>query len=383
MTELAISERIQTFLTGHHPGRAPKDPDERLAWRKAWLAVQFDHGFSGPSWPTEFGGMGLGFADQITYAEEFGRAHVPGPLATGVGIAGPTLIKYGTPEQRERWLAPMLRGDVIWAQGFSEPDFGSDLPALRTRAVRDGDHYVVDGAKVWSSSAEIADVIYTLVRTGTVESRQHGISYLVIDARAPGVEIRPIRDLTAESHFCEIVFEGVRVPVADRIGEENGGWSIARTSLGHERAASILVQAGNYRRIVSELIELARQRGLTNQPRVRQQLAELETKVRLMQLNGSRHVATIIATGETGPTASVGRLFSSLFEQRLHEIAVDLLGPYGTLGRRDDHAVERGRWVWGMLRTRASTIGAGTAEIQRNTIGEQVLKLPHEPSATR
>lgn len=380
-------ERLRAFLADHHPGRRPKDPAERLAWHKAWLATLFDAGYAGPSWPREYGGMDLSFARQVIYQEEYARARVPGPLGTGVGIAAPTLITYATPEQKERFLRPMLRGDAIWAQGYSEPGAGSDLQALRTTARREGGGpddldavYVVNGQKGWNSSAEIADVIFTLVRTGPPESRHNGVSYLVVDAHAPGVTVRPLRDLTGDAHFCEIFFDDVRVPVANRIGVENGGWPLVRTSLGHERAAGAMKQAAMYRRVLDELIELAHERGTTQDPLVRDRLADLEMRVRIMRYTGMRTIADILAMGEPGPASSTSRLFIAAVEQDLHEFAVEMLGSYGVLGRRDPHAVQRGRWVWGFLRTRASTIGAGTAEIQRNTIAEQVLGLPRDPA---
>ncbi|MFF3377112.1 acyl-CoA dehydrogenase family protein [Streptomyces sp. NPDC002680] len=384
MTDARFRTELRDFLTDHHPGRRPKDRAERLTWQKKWLATLYDAGFAGPSWPREYGGMGLSFAHQVIYQEEYARARVPGPLGTGLGIAAPTLITYGSPEQKERFLRPMLRGDSVWAQGYSEPAAGSDLPALRTTARREGDGpeavYVVNGQKVWNSSADIADILFTLVRTGPPDSRQDGISYLLIDAHAPGVTIKPLRDLTGDAHFCEIFLDDVRVPVADRIGEENGGWPLVRTSLGHERAAGAMNQAALYRRVLDELVELAHERGATADPLVRDRLADFEIRVRIMRLTGMRTIADILAKGEPGPASSTSRLFIALFEQDLHEFAVDLLGPYGILGRRDPHAVQRGRWVWGFLRTRASTIGAGTAEIQRNTIAEQVLGLPRDPA---
>ncbi|MFD5625635.1 acyl-CoA dehydrogenase family protein [Streptomyces sp. NPDC127072] len=386
-TDEEFRERLRAFLTEHHPGRRPKDPTERLAWQKSWLATLYDAGYAGPSWPREYGGMDLNFARQVIYQEEYAKARVPGPLGTGLGIAAPTLVTYGTAEQKERFLRPMLRGDAVWAQGYSEPEAGSDLPALRTTARREGGgpddpgaEYVVNGQKVWNSAADIADIIFTLVRTGPPGSRQEGISYLLIDAHAPGITVRPLRDLTGDAHFCEIFFNDVRVPVADRIGEENGGWPLVRTSLGHERAAGAMNQAARYRRVLDELIELARERGATADPLVRDRLADFEIRVSVMRLTGIRTIADIMARGEPGPASSTSRLFIVTFEQDLHEFALDLLGPYGILGRGDPHAVQRGRWVWGFLRTRASTIGAGTAEIQRNTIAEQVLGLPRDPA---
>jgi len=326
-TDDEFRKALRSWLTDNHPGKRPKDPGERQVWQKAWLAKLYDAGFAGPSWPRAYGGMDLPFARQIIYQEEYASARVPGPLGTGLGIVGPTLITYGTDEQKRRFLPSMLRGDTVWAQGFSEPEAGSDLPALRATARRDGDEYVVNGQKVWNTSADIADILFTLVRTGSRESRARGITYLLIDAHAPGVTIRPLRDLTGGADFSEIFFEGA-----------------------------------------------------TADPLVRDRLADFEIRVRIMRYQGMRTIESILAKGEPGPGASTSRLFITAFEQDLHEFAVDLLGSYGTLGRTDVHSVERGRWVWGFLRTRASTIGTGTSEIQRNTIAEQVLGLPYDPA---
>jgi alkylation response protein AidB-like acyl-CoA dehydrogenase len=372
--------RLRAFLTDNHPGKRPRDVIERRAWQKAWLARLFDGGFAGPGWPREYGGMELPFGQQVIYQEEYARARVPGPQGTGLGISAPTIIKYGTPEQKERFLRPMLRGDTVWAQGYSEPEAGSDLQSLRTTARREGDCYVVNGQKVWNTHADYADILFTLVRTGTPESRQKGISYLLIDAHAPGVTVRPLRDLTGGAQFTQIFFGDVRVPVENRVGEENEGWPLVRTSLGHERAAGAMNQAAFYRRVLSELIELARERGATTDPLIRDRLADFEIRVRIMRYTGMRTISDILARGEPGSASSTSRLFITTFEQELHEFAVDMLGAEGLLMRDDERAVQHGRWVGGFLSTRASTIGAGTAEIQRNTIAEQVLGLPHDPA---
>jgi len=372
---------LRAFLESRAPGKPPKGASERLTWVKSWHALLVDNAYAGPSWPVAYGGMDLPFSRQVVYQQEIARARVPAHPGTGVQIAAPAIIKYGTDEQRRRFLRPMLRADVVWAQGFSEPEAGSDLPALRTTAVRDGDRYIVSGQKVWSSSADIADMLFTLVRTGPAGSRQAGISYLMIDLRSAGVTVRPLRDLTGGSGFTEIFLDQVVVPVDNRIGGENEGWTVTRTSLGHERAAGALNQAAMYRRVVTELQALATLRGATGDALTRQRLARIECAVRIMTLNAMRTVSDIIRLGEPGPASSVSRLFNSTFEQELHELAVDILGMSGVLGRSDPDAVEHGRWTWGFLRTRASTIGAGTAEIQRNTIAERLLGLPAEPVA--
>lgn len=321
--------------------------------------------------------MDLPLADQVVYYEEFAKVRRPSHPGPGIFVVGPTIIKHGTDEQR-RFLRPGLRGDIIWVQGFSEPEAGSDLPSLRTRAERDGDTYVVSGQKIWITNARNADWLFALVRTGSRESRQHGISYLLIDMASPGVTVRPLRDMTGGSSFCEIFLDHVRVPVANRVGEENGGWKIARTSLGHERSTAGVAQGMRYRRIVDELHQLARDLGRSQDPRVRQVLASIEIDVRLIILNNTRTLGTALAGSDPGPVSSIGRLMFTEFEKRLHEVAVDLIGAPSMLAPNDPHSVQRGRWVTGFLATRASTIGAGTAEIQRNTIAEQVLGLPRD-----
>ena len=383
-TDEEFRSRLRTFFATGGPGLRPRDPQERVAWNRAWQAALYDRGYAGPAFPRWVGGMDLTFSRQVIYQEEMARAKVPGPLGTGLGIVAPTIVTHGTEEQRQSWVRAMLRGDEIWCQGFSEPGAGSDLPSLRTTARREGsgeeEVYVVDGQKVWTSSGSLADKLFCLVRTGTQESRQRGITYLVIDARASGVTIRPLKDLALGSFFAEVFLDGVRVPVANRIGEENEGWPLVRTSLGHERAAGAMNQAARYRRVLSELIALAQERGLTADPLVRDRLADLEIRVRLMRFNAERIIESILRKGEPGATSSVSRLLLTSFEQDLHEFAVDMLGPDGLITKGSDQAVERARWLTGFLTSRAATIGAGTAEIQRNTVAEQVLKLPHDPA---
>lgn len=379
-SERAFRDRVRAFLDQHGPGKRPRDPAERRAWQKQWMERLCDHGFAAPSWPKQFGGMDLPFDLQVVYADEFAKARVPGPLGTGLGIVAPTIIKFGTPDQQERWLRPMLRGDKVWAQGFSEPGAGSDLPSLRTAARREGDHYVVNGQKVWTTKAVGADMLYALVRTGAPESRQDGISYLMIDLHAPGVTVRPLPDITGEAEFAEVFLDDVQVPVGDRLGPENGAWPLVRNSLGHERAAGAMTQATMYRRVLDELVELARTRGVVASPHIRAALSDFEIRVRIMRYFAMRVISDIRTKGELGAASSVSRLWITSFEQDLHEFAVEMLGPFGVLGRGDDLSVQRNRWTTGFLKTRASTIGTGTTEVQRNAVAEQVLGLPYDPA---
>ncbi|WP_322754850.1 acyl-CoA dehydrogenase family protein [Frankia sp. Cas3] len=382
-TPVQLRARFAEFLDTHDPGPAPKDVGERLAWQRSWAALLVDEGFAAPGWPREWGGMELSLAHQVAYTEELSRRRLPAHPSGGTFVVGPTLIVHGTREQRERYLRPALRGDEIWCQGFSEPDAGSDLPSLRTRARRDGrdgDRYVVTGRKVWITNARAADRMFALVRTGTQEQRQDGITYLLIDMHAPGVTVTPLVDMTGNTSFCEVTFDEVRVPISDRVGEEGGGWRIARTSLGHERSTAFITQASKYRRVLDELVALAIRLDRAGDPLVRQALARAETDLQVVRLGGLRVLGDLLRGREPGPAASLGRLVFTEFEQRLHALAVEITGRSAVLAPGKAHPVEGGRWSAGLLATRASTIGAGTAEIQRNTIAEQVLGLPREPA---
>jgi alkylation response protein AidB-like acyl-CoA dehydrogenase len=377
-------ERVRAFLAAHDPGRGPRDRDAKLDWQREWAAVLVDEGFAAPAWPAQWGGMDLDLADQVIYHEEFARVRRPAHPGPGVFVMGPTIIKHGTDAQRDRFLRAGLRGEMIWAQAFSEPEAGSDLPSLRTRAQRDGDRYVVSGQKIWVTNALNAEWVFTLVRTGSQDSRQAGISYLLVDLASPGVTVRPLRDMTGSASFGEIFFDEVAVPAANLVGQENDGWRIARTSLGHERSTAGVAQAMRYRRFVDELYELARELGRANDPAMRQRLAAVEVDLRLITLNNMRTLNCVLGGEDPGPVSSIGRLMLTEFEKRLHDLAVDLIGAPAMLRPSDPHSVQRGRWVSGFLATRASTIGAGTAEIQRNTLAEQVLGLPRDdmvPSA--
>jgi len=369
---------LRAFLAARHPGRPPRDPHERLAHAKAWAATLADNGMAAPAWPRRWGGMELPLGHQLAYHEEITRAKLPAHPSPISFIVAPTILLHGTDAQRERFLAPLLRGDELWCQGFSEPGAGSDLASLQTRAVRRDGHYVVTGQKVWTTGADVADWMFALVRTGSAGSHHDGISYLLVDMRAPSVQVRPLRDITGIAHFSEVFFDGVEVPVVQRVGEEGGGWAIARTSLGHERSTAYIASQLRYRRIVDELIDLARAYGVHQNAVVRQDLARVVTGVRLLGWNGARVLDEVLRRGEPGAAGTVNRLMLATFEQRLHELAVDITGAAGLLAPRDPAAPQRGRWTHGFLRTRASTIGAGTAEMQRNGIAEGTLGLPKE-----
>jgi len=363
--------------------RSGVKPD-RIEAARAWHAELVDHGLAAPGWPRAVGGLELSLADQLDYyrmTTEAGAPPHPCPLSF---ILAPTLITHGTQQQKDRFLRPLLRADEFWCQGFSEPGAGSDLSSLSTRAVRDGDVYRVSGQKVWTSMADRADWMFALVRTGTGDKPSDGITYLLIPMNSPGITVRPLRDISGAAHFAEVFLDDVAVPVENRVGEEGAGWSIMRTSLGHERATAFLADEFKYRRTVDRVVELVAARQLDGDPLVRQDIARMESGVRTIAANSARALAAVLRGEDPGGVASVNRLVKSEFEQHLHALALRAVGPYAALGSRAPDAVDNGRWTFGYLMSRATTIGAGTAEIQRNTIAESVLGLPsHRGEGTR
>jgi acyl-CoA dehydrogenase len=360
------------------------DKPDRIEVARAWHAQLVDHKLAAPGWPREVGGLDLPLADQLDYyrmTTDAGAPPHPCPLSF---ILAPTLIAHGTNQQKDRFLTPLLRADEFWCQGFSEPGAGSDLSSLSTRAVRDGDVYRVTGQKVWTTMADRADWMFALVRTGSGAKPSDGITYLLIPMTSPGITVRPLRDISGAAHFAEVFLDDVAVPVDNVVGDEGAGWSIMRTSLGHERATAFLADEFKYRRTVDRVIDLVVSQGLDDHPLVRQDAARLESGVRTIAANSARALAAVLRGEDPGGVASVNRLVKSEFEQHMHALALRAAGPYAVLGSRAPNAVDSGRWTFGYLMSRATTIGAGTAEIQRNTIAESVLGLPsHRGEGTR
>jgi acyl-CoA dehydrogenase len=389
--------RLERLLADHGRGQAEAaaraNADgvklDRSETARAWHAELVDNDLAAPGWPESVGGLDLSLEDQLDYYRITTAARVPPHPCPLSFIVAPTLIQHGTPEQKERYLRPLLRADEFWCQGFSEPGAGSDLASLSTRAVRetrdDGiEIYRVTGQKVWTTMADRADWIFALVRTGEAGRNSEGITYLLISMQSEGVTVRPLRDISGANHFAEVFFDDVEVPVASRVGAEGEGWSIMRTSLGHERATAFLADEFKYRRTVDRVLRLLVDRGLDRDPLVRQDIARLEAGVRTIAANSARALAAVLRGGDPGAVASVNRLVKSEFEQHMHTLALRALGPYAALGSRAPDAIDKGRWTFGYLMSRATTIGAGTAEIQRNTIAETVLGLPsHRGERTR
>src|ERR1700712_5388351 len=385
---LRLTQLLADVGRRHVEARARAKTDgvrlDREAIARSWHSELVDHGLAAPGWPKSVGGLELSLEEQLDYYRLTTAAGTPSHPCPLSFIVAPTLIKHGTAEQRGRFLEPLLRADEFWCQGFSEPGAGSDLSSLSTRAVRDGDVYRVTGQKVWTTMADRADWMFALVRTGTGDKPSDGITYLLIPMKSPGITVRPLRDVSGAAHFAEVFFDDVEVPVENRVGDEGAGWSIMRPSLGHERATAFLADEFKYRKTADRVIELVVAQGLADDPSVRQDVARLESGVRTIAANSARALAAVLRGEDPGGVASVNRLVKSEFEQHMHALALRAVGPYAALGSRAPDAVDGGRWTFGYLMSRATTIGAGTAEIQRNTIAEGGLGLPsHRGDGTR
>lgn len=356
------------------------DDAERRRAAKAWAADLAERGWIAPAWPKEHGGAGLDVVEEYILHEEMMRARVPTVNGIGVFLAGPTLLAHGTDEQREKHLSRIARGEETWAQGFSEPDAGSDLAGLRTRAERHDDHYVVRGQKVWISQAQYADWLMLLVRTDPEASKPHrGITYLIVEADAPGVTIRPIEDIRGGTPFAEVFLDDVRVPVANRIGEENRGWYVAMSTLGYERSG--IGSVVRFEQRLQRLIELVRSEegGAWLRPDWRESIRH-DIARRLIEIRVLRNLALhSISQQEAGEApdfeASINQLFSAELHQRLARTGAKAFGPHGNLWQRAD-APLGALFTHDLLGSVAATFLGGSAEIQRNVIATRGLGLP-------
>ena len=384
--ELSFRDELRSWLKANVPkdwdDRREESLESRFEYLKAWQYKLYQRGWAGISWPKAYGGRGASLMEQVIFWQEMALANAP-PLANvlGLGIIGPTIIAFGTEAQKKRFLPKILSAEEIWCQGFSEPDAGSDLANLRCEAVLDGDHYVVNGQKVWNSYGWAAHWCELVVRTDPNVPKHKGLTVLLVDMKTPGLEVRPLRQMTGETEFNELFFHDVRVPVANVVGKVNAGWDVAIGTLMHERGTFGAGLQIVYKRNMDRLIELARKfqhngRPLLEDPLIRQKLAQCYAEIEIMRLNQMRAFSRISATGVPGPEGSIQKIFWSELNQRFQQVAQEILGPYGQIEGPDAHAVDQGMWAYGYLRSRGNTIEAGTSEIQRNIIGHFVLGLP-------
>jgi alkylation response protein AidB-like acyl-CoA dehydrogenase len=364
---------------GFAASRANRAHVERLRW---WQKKMCEAGYVGMDWPPEFGGRGASIVEQIVLYQEMSRAQSPQPVNRGgLSMLGPTLMKHGSPAQQKRFLRKILTAEEIWCQGFSEPNAGSDLANLRTRAVRDGDAFVVSGQKVWTSMAHVADWGFFLVRTDPDVPKHKGISFLLVDMKSPGITVRPLRQMTGEAEFNEVFLDNARVPVENVVGGVNRGWEVALTTLAYERDLLTFIRNISLRNALDRLIDLARRvkrngGRATDDPLLRQKLATLLIQEKCLQLNGYRSLTRLLKGGQPGPEGSTSKLFWSQVDQELAEVATELLGPYSQVIEGSEWAPDEGQWAFYCLLARASGIRAGTSEILRNILGERVLGLP-------
>lgn len=382
--EEAFRAELRAWLAAHLPRQpVPEDEDARREFQRAWQRTLAAAGYVGIQWPRAHGGRGATLNEQIIFTEEMARARAPEILdAVAVNIVGSVLIHAGTPEQQRRWLPRILPADDVWCLGFSEPNAGSDLASLRTRAVLDGDTWVVSGQKVWSSKAHFADWLLVLARTAPEAPKHKGITCLVVDMRAPGVTWRPLVQISGRREFNEVFLEEVRVPVADTIGEVNAGWPLIRAALAHERgtlwAFDFKIRLQNGSLALADLYRKAK----AGAPGRGADLAALREEVARAYVDSevfAAHTLRILpklAGGDAGTDAALQKLFGSEIQQRACELAMQLEGAYAQTGIGEARGIDRGEWQERYLYSRSTTISSGTSEVLRNLLAQQALGLP-------
>jgi len=367
--EQEFRDQLRAWLADNHPGPEPEGDVAGFEFRRAWQRRLHDDDWAGVSWPKEYGGRGATLVEQAIYNEELARAQAPSTAnVLGLAMGGPTVIAHGSEEQKRRYLEPILSADEIWCQGFSEPEAGSDLASLKTRAVRDGDEWVVTGQKVWTTLAHHAKWCMLVARTDRDAPRHKGLTYFLMDMDQDAVQVRPLRQITGEAEFNELFIEEARIPHENIVGGEGNGWNVAITTLMHERATLAFGLQIRVKITLGELLAEARESGAAEDPIIRDRLAQLYIESEVLRLNALRGLSSIMRTGVPGPEGSLGKWQWADVNQALTELALDLRGPRAVL---DDD-----RWTYRYLRARANSIEGGTTEILKNIIAERVLGLP-------
>ena len=367
--EQEFRDQLRAWLADNHPGPEPEGDVAGFEFRRAWQRRLHDDDWAGVSWPKAYGGRGATLVEQAIYNEELARAQAPSTAnVLGLAMGGPTVIAHGSDEQKRRYLEPILSADEIWCQGFSEPEAGSDLASLKTRAVRDGDEWVVTGQKVWTTLAHHAKWCMLVARTDQDAPRHKGLTYFLMDMDQDAVQVRPLRQITGEAEFNELFIEEARIPHENIVGGEGNGWNVAITTLMHERATLAFGLQIRVKITLGELLAEARESGAAEDPIIRDRLAQLYIESEVLRLNALRGLSSIMRTGVPGPEGSLGKWQWADVNQALTELALDLRGPRAVL---DDD-----RWTYRYLRARANSIEGGTTEILKNIVAERVLGLP-------
>ena len=372
-----FAARARTWLQHTQTPVLSEDYDERYRTALSWHRTLYEAGWIGLQWPTEYGGQGLTIAHQLAFTEELVRAAAPQPVGSiGLEVVGPTILRYGTDAQRERFIRPLLTGDEVWCQGFSEPDAGSDLASLRTRGVVDGDDIVVTGQKVWTSWATHADWCAVLVRTDSQAAKHQGISYLLVDLRSSGVTIRPIVQLTGDAEFCELFFDNVRVPRANLLGPLHGGWNLAMDTLGHERAEYAIRRRLENQLSFNTVLAQLRTGGCAFDDEVAERIGEVYVHLRGFESMSRFTAARLLAGDCPSPLDSVDKLVLANTEQHLFGSVLDLLGAYRMAPSSCPRGLNAKQAIKSYLYGRAASVYGGTAQIQRSVIAERLLGLP-------
>jgi len=393
-------EKVQAFLAEHLPanwkGLGALPEDEVGPFTTQWRETLSSNGMLAPSWPEAYGGAGLTSVEKVVLAEEFQKAGVPtggNNDAFSIGMVGNTILQWGTEEQKAHFLPRIISGEDVWCQGYSEPNAGSDLASLNCRAQLDGDEWIIDGQKIWTSAGQTANWIFVLCRTNADGPLHKGISFLLCPMEQPGVEVRPIDMMSGDSEFNETFFTDARTAKENVVGEVNGGWAVAMTLLGYERGEAAATMPLMFRAELDKLMVMAKERGKATDPQVRQRLADAYIKVELMRMQGLRTLTGFINGAHPGPGESIFKLFWSEYHKTVTELALDVMGadamvvngkPPATAFHADlaGSPNESASWIGSFYNARAGTIYAGTSQIQRNILGEMVLGLPKEPRVT-
>src|SRR3954465_10242916 len=381
-SEEAFRDELRSWLESNNPGKPPEEEKEAFQWRRRWQSQLHKGGWAGLSWPKEYGGRGATLIEQAIFSEEMVRGNVPAPAnVLGLVMGGPVVIHHGTEEQKQRYLEPILSAEEIWCQGFSEPEAGSDLASLKTRAVKRNGGWVVTGQKVWTTLAHEAKWCMLVARTDPDAPKHQGLTYFLMDMEQEGVQTRPLVQITGEGEFNEVFFEEARVPDANVVGGVGNGWAVAITTLMNERAGLAFGAISQIQNSLGRLSKLAREtpsNGATaaDDPYFRQRIAQLHIEVETMRLNAYRGLTKTMQSGIPGPEGSLGKWQWADINQDLTELALEIEGAYSLLARGSEHAVAGGAWQYGFLRSRANSIEGGTTDILKNIIAERVLGLP-------
>ena len=367
--EQAFRDELRSWLEENNPGEEPSGDEAAFEFRRKWQRQLADAGWAGLSWPKEYGGRGATLIEQAIFNEEVSRAKAPSVAnVLGLVMGGPVVIAHGTDEQKQRYLKPILTAEEIWCQGFSEPESGSDLASLKTKAVKSNGEWVVTGQKVWTTFAHEAKWCMLVARTDQDAPKHKGLTYFLMDMEQEGVQVRPLHQITGEAEFNEIFMEEARIPDENIVGGEGNGWTVAITTLMHERVGIGLGSAVQLKIALGELMEQIRERGLEEDPVIRQRVAQIYIEAETIRLNASRGLTRTMKTGIPGPEGSLTKWQWSDANQALTELAMDVRGPEAPI--LDDN------WTYRFLRARANSIEGGTTEILRNIVAERVLGLP-------